>query len=46
MRVFGLSRDSVGCDHGRLMIDEKRLFDYSDEYEMRADGLYYTVPLI
>ena len=42
---FGLYAIVLAAIIDELMIDEKRLFDYT-QMSMRADGLYYTVFLM
>ena len=39
---FGLHAIVLAAIINEFMIDEKRLFDYT-QMSMRADGLYYTV---
>ena len=39
---FGLHAIALAAIIDEFMIDEKRLFDYT-QMSMRADGLYYTV---
>ena len=42
---FGLHAIVLAAIIDEFMIDEKRLFDYT-QMSMRADGLYYTVFLM
>ena len=45
MRVFGLHAIVLAAIMDEFLINEKRLFDYT-QMSMRADGLYYTVFLM